>query len=278
MAAVWEGPDDGDESDSIETRFGVATLAIDVRAATTTMSMPTAGLLNPLTGQPTIGPLAILIDDVGGIVNSYLAGPHEWPVTSELSMELAPDAASIIHADPDVPVLASASPQGPKGNSALSLCTITHGETVIGLGTVRSFYVPRPAEMPGYRIDTLTRTSKTSLTELMAVQTRPALDGAHTLAQLADPLLVNAVGSLHGGVAAAGLELVSSAAVNDGRAAAPLHTSSIRVNFLRPFVAGGTSHYVGTAARVGRQTGVADAKAIGNDGRVCLIARITAYR
>jgi uncharacterized protein (TIGR00369 family) len=269
--------DDGDESDSVETRFGIATLATDVGEATTTMSMPVANLVNPFTGLPTIGPLAVLIDDVGGIVNSYLAGPHEWPVTSELSMELVPEAAEIVHADPQVPVLATAYTQGPKGNTALSLCGITHGKTVIGCGTVRSFYVPRPATMPGYRVDTLTRTPATSLAELMAVRTGSTVDGSYALAQSADPLLVNAVGSLHGGVATAGLELVASAAINRGRTEAALHTASVRVNFLRPYVAGGTSHYVGSAVRVGRRTGVADAKAIGDDGRVCLTARVTAY-
>jgi uncharacterized protein (TIGR00369 family) len=269
-------PGDGEESDNVETRFGIATLAADMRTATTTMSMPIAGLLNPLTGLPTVGPLAILIDDVGGIVNSYRAEPREWPVTSELAMEMAPEAVSLIQADPHVPVLATARAEGPKGRTALSTCTITHDGAVIGCGTVRSFYVSRPT-MPGHRVDQLVRLPSTSLADLMAVRARDTAGDTHLLEQSADPLLVNAVGSLHGGVAAAGLELVASAAVNHHRAGSALHSSSLRVNYLRPFHAGGTSHYTGTAVRVGRQTGVADASAIADDGRVCLIARLTAY-
>jgi acyl-coenzyme A thioesterase PaaI-like protein len=52
----------------------------------------------------------------------------------------------------------------------------------------------------------------------------------------------------------------------------------LRVNFLRQFLAGEQSRYVGTALRVGRRSGVADATAIGADGKVAIIARLTAYR
>jgi uncharacterized protein (TIGR00369 family) len=86
------------------------------------------------------------------------------------------------------------------------------------------------------------------------------------------------IGIVHGGVSAAALELVASAAVNAGRAEHPLQTASLRVNYLRQFRAGGESRYEGTALRVGRSSGVADAKAIGDDGKVALLARLTAYR
>jgi hypothetical protein len=35
---------------------------------------------------------------------------------------------------------------------------------------------------------------------------------------------------------------------------------------------------VGTALRVGRSSGIADAQAIGEDGKVAITARLTAYR
>jgi acyl-coenzyme A thioesterase PaaI-like protein len=50
------------------------------------------------------------------------------------------------------------------------------------------------------------------------------------------------------------------------------------VNFLRPFFAGADSRYEGTPVRVGRNTAVGDAQAIGDDGKVALTARVTAYR
>jgi len=52
----------------------------------------------------------------------------------------------------------------------------------------------------------------------------------------------------------------------------------LRVNFLRQFFSSGQSRYVGTALRVGKRSGVADAQAVGADGEVALVARVTAYR
>ena len=52
----------------------------------------------------------------------------------------------------------------------------------------------------------------------------------------------------------------------------------LRVNFLRQFFSGDQSRYVGTALRVGRRSGVAEAQAIGADGEIALVARVTAYR
>jgi acyl-coenzyme A thioesterase PaaI-like protein len=50
------------------------------------------------------------------------------------------------------------------------------------------------------------------------------------------------------------------------------------VNFLRPFFAGDQSRYAGTQLRVGRRSAVGDAQAIGDDGKVAITARVTAYR
>jgi len=81
-----------------------------------------------------------------------------------------------------------------------------------------------------------------------------------------------------------GLELVGSAAVDVDRvadtdgAAAHFRTASLRVNFLRPFHGGARARYLATPLHVGRSSGVAEAQAIGHDGRVALVARLTAYR
>jgi acyl-coenzyme A thioesterase PaaI-like protein len=73
------------------------------------------------------------------------------------------------------------------------------------------------------------------------------------------------------------LELVGSAAVNEGRDDQPLNTASLRVNFLRQFHSGPQSRYEGTALRVGRSSGVAEARAVDADGKVAIMARLTAY-
>ena len=84
-------------------------------------------------------------------------------------------------------------------------------------------------------------------------------------------------GIVHGGVSSAGLELVGSAALHHEQQT-PLRTASIRVNFLRPFIAGAQSVYEATALRIGRTSAVADAAALGPDRRPAVIARVTGYR
>jgi acyl-coenzyme A thioesterase PaaI-like protein len=82
---------------------------------------------------------------------------------------------------------------------------------------------------------------------------------------------------VHGGVSAMALELVASAAINAGRDEHALRTASLRVNFIRQFRGSPESRYVGTALRVGRRSGIGEAQAIGPDGQVAIVARLTAY-
>jgi uncharacterized protein (TIGR00369 family) len=119
-----------------------------------------------------------------------------------------------------------------------------------------------------------------SLADRMAVRVAESGGAAKVLVQDSDPVLNNSLGIVHGGVSAMALELVGSAAVNDGRDDQPLHTASLRVNFLRQFRTfpdGPESRYEGTALRVGRSSGVAEARAVDATGKPAIIARITAY-
>ena len=111
----------------------------------------------------------------------------------------------------------------------------------------------------------------------MAVRVAESGGAAKVLMQLSDPVLNNSLGIVHGGVSAMALELVASAAVNAGREDQPLRTASLHVNFMRQFRSGPESRYVGTTLRVGRSSGIGDAQAIGPDGQVAIIARLTAY-
>ncbi len=179
--------------------------------------------------------------------------------------------------DFDGPVLATAHALGPLGATSLGICTLTYGGKVIGGGTVRSFFIDADDVVPQYRSETLRRSTETTFADLMAANV--ADGGAVTvLAQRVDPNLNNDIDIVHGGVAAAGLELAASAAVNRDRSDGLLQTASLRVNFLRPFFAGDKSRYEGTRLRVGRSTAVGDAQAIGDDGKVAITARVTAYR
>lgn len=259
--------------DSIQVRFGIDYHAADPAAATASMSMPMARYRNPLTGAPTLGPLAILIDAAAGIVNHYRRRPGQWTVSSELSMDLSLGDIG----DLDGPVLATAHAFGPLGATSLGICTLTYDGIVIGGGTVRSFFIDADVGDPEWPAETLDLTPETPIADRMAVHVAPDTDG-HVLMQRVDPNLNNDIDIVHGGVAAAGLEFAASAAINHGRLDEPLQTASLRVNFLRPFFAGTESRYVGTPLRIGRGSAVGDAQAIGDDGKVALTARVTAYR
>lgn len=258
-------------------RFGIDTFESTVAVPggeQVTATLPGHGLTNPLTGLPTAAPLAMLLDHVGGLANHLRRGDGEWTVSTELSMELAPEAADLIAAD-ETPVTGRARPVGGKGPTAMVLCEFSIGDVVIGTGSVRSFYITA-SDFTDPPADPEHLVRRTGLAEMMAVATDPAEPAV--LRQLADPVLNNSLGVVHGGVAATGLELVASAAVNTGRGDAPLRTGSLRVNFLRRLVAGGECRYTATASHVGRNTGVADAQAFGADGRLALSARFTGYR
>ena len=263
---------------SVLSRFSVTTIEQDFDECTVVASMPLGGMRNPLTGQPSIAGLAILVDDAAGRVNFFRCGRGQWTVSSELTVEITPSAVDSLLGSPDEPVIASAWPVGPPGSPMLSICTLTHCGTVIGGGTVHTVPLGSGPDGPIRRgKDPLTGNREATLAQLMALDPLPVQDGTHRLHQQPDPMINNLIGIVHGGVSSAGLELVASAAINHEQDD-PLRTASIRVNFLRPFIAGAQSVYEGTALRIGRSMAVADARAVGDDGKVAIAARITGYR
>jgi uncharacterized protein (TIGR00369 family) len=259
--------------DSIQVRFGISYLESRPAEAIAALTMPMERFRNPFTGAPTVGPLAILVDAAAGIVNHYRRRPGQWTVSSELSMDLSLDGVGHL----DGPVLATAHAFGPLGATSLGICTLTYRGMVIGGGTVRSFFIDAEDVVPQRRSETLRRSAEATFADLIAVHVVDR-DCGPVLAQRVDGNLNNDIDIVHGGVAAAGLELAASAAVNQDRTDDLLQTASLRVNFLRPFFAGSESRYEGTPLRVGRNTGVGDAQAVGDDGKVAITARVTAYR
>lgn len=263
--------------DSPLGRMGVETF--EDSALRCVASIPVARLLNPLNGMPTLATTAMLVDHAGGLLNHRRRGPSEWTVSSELSLELTPNAATLIAAVPDVPVFATARPFGAKGASALGVCELTVGTEVVATASVRSFYISGVESSLTDWPDGPTEGERPeSLAEQMAVRVAEDAGASKVLVQSDDPVLNSSMSSVHGGVSAAALELVASAALNDGRTETPLNTASLRVNYLRPLRSGPASAYVGTVLRGGRGSGVSQAEAIGDDGAVALVARLTAYR
>ena len=263
---------------SVIRRFAITTLERDLSQFTVVGAMPVGGMCNPFTGLPTVAGLAVLVDDVAGRVNYDRCGRGQWTVSSELAVEMSPGAIDSILAGPDEPVVASARPVGHTGATLLAICTLTHRGAVIGGGTVRTMPITGgPDEPTGRGNDPVKRTPETSLAQLMAVEPMLADDGTYRLHQRPDPMINNLIGIVHGGVSSAGLELVAAAAINHEQAE-PFRTASIRINFLRPFFAGAQSVYEGTALRIGRTSAIADSRAVGDDGKTSVIARVTGYR
>jgi uncharacterized protein (TIGR00369 family) len=258
-------------------RFGIQTL--DEGATTCVATLPIHDMVNPITGIPSLGPLAVLLDHVGGLVNHYRRADGEWTVSSELALEVGPDAAPVLAAAGTTPVVGTGRPLGARTATALTECRFYVGDVLIGSGTVRSFYIESPATFSEAPVDAGSMEPRSGLEATTSLgQGRIGSDGTVVLPQLSDRVLENSIGVIHGGIASTGLEVAASAAVNAGRPGDPLTTASLRVNFLRQFVAGDQSRYEAAVLRVGRRTGVADAQAVGADGRVAITARLTAYR
>ena len=256
-------------------RFGIETH--EDAAARVVATIPVRGLVNPITGAPTVAPLAMLLDYAGGLANHCRKGDDEWTVSTELSLEVVPEATEIVAAHQG-PVVAHARQVAHNTRTALAIAEFSCGDVVIGIGTVRSFYIDG-ATFTDFPADPVHLTRKTGLAEMMAVHPGSGGgDASAALRQAADPVLNNSLGVVHGGVAATGLELVANAGVNAGLDGAPLRTGSLRVNYLRRLLAGNDSRYEATALRVGRSTATASAQAVGADGRQALTGHYTAYR
>jgi uncharacterized protein (TIGR00369 family) len=218
---------------------------------------PIRDMVNPVTGLPSLASLAMLLDHIGGVVNFRRQATDEWTVSSELALEASPDAAAVIAAAGDALVLGTSLPLGAKTATALAECVFRIGDAVIASGTVRSFYIESPETFADSPLDAGSMLARSGLAAKSNVGRARTEGTTVVLPQRSDRVLENSMGVIHGGVAAAGLEMAASAAVNAGRTEDPLTTASLRVNFLRPFLSSDESCYRATPLRVGRRTGVA---------------------
>lgn len=255
-------------------RFGIETATEETDGCVA--SMPVAGMVNPFTGAPTLAPLALLVDHVGGLMNHLRRTPDEWTVSSELSLDVAPSAAAALSSAPAEPVVGVSRPVGDRSTVTVAVCELTHCDVVIGTATVRSFLIESPGGVGGWPDFPAGDAEMPGLAEKMAVHVGSD-DQATVLMQSADPVLNNSIGIVHGGVSVIGLGLVAEAALHAQPGAGSLQLASVRANYLRPFHSGPQSRYVGSVLRVGRRSGVAEAQAVGGEGKPAIVARVTAY-
>ncbi len=157
----------------------------------------------------------MLVDHIGGLVNHHRRGPGDWTVSSELSLELAPDTLAQLAWAPEVPVIGTGRPCGQKGPNGLGLCEFTHCDAVVATATVRSFYIQAPGHLAPFPDGPTGPLPPGSLADRMAVRVAESGGAAKVLVQDPDPVLSNSLRVVHGVVSAMALELVGSAAFND---------------------------------------------------------------
>jgi hypothetical protein len=133
-------------------------------------SIPAGGMINPLTGVPTVAALAMLVDHIGGLVNHHRRGPGEWTVSSELSLELAPNALAQLASAPEVPVIGTGRPCWRNDPNALGLCEFTHRDSVVVTATVRSFHIQPPGHLAPFPDGPTGPLQPGSLADRMAVR------------------------------------------------------------------------------------------------------------
>lgn len=260
-------------------RFHIDVVDADCRTVTVTMTSSLEGMYNPVTGAPTVGPLGLLVDAVGGLVNHLRRGTDEWTVTTELAYELSAGAGMLAALESGATITATGRAVGPKGADSLTLCTLNCGRVTIGTATVRSYFIRGKEVDTSEPEEALELTAATSLADRLAVRSSTSREGETVLVQRQDPMLLNALGIVNGGIASTALELIASAvAKGNPDRRLPLLTKSFRVSFLRPLLAGGHPRYRAAAVRLGNATGFVDAQAVNDDGQVAVSARLTAYR
>ncbi len=279
MTETHEASNDLDKLSTVQCRFGIQRTSIDRRNSLATMEMPLTGLWDPETEEPTLAPLAVLVDAVGGTVNHLPYEQKFWTVSTELSLIMTPGVDWALAKS----VRATAALIRADDSMALSRCQIYAGSTLLGEGSVRSLTIPAgvvPQTPPPPFSDDDTGTRR-ALSQRLALSLRSVGDGAAVLAQEWNPLLTNVIGTVHGGVVAAALELAGTTAVNAGQVP-QFRTSSMTVHFLAALAGSERNRaeamYEASVIHKGRRSAVIDARARGADGRVATIARLNAYR
>ncbi|MCW2909151.1 MAG: hypothetical protein JWL68_3940 [Actinomycetia bacterium] len=238
--------------------------------------MRTGPWMRGCNAGPCAGSLGVFLDDLLG--NALLAGRPEdyWPVSTELSIDLAapPPADGSVLTGQGWPV--SLEPGGALGQGTVTDST----GAVIATATTRARYLPAPQNLPGgpgpgsAPPSPDDPASPESTMALLGAVARHG-DGAVILTVPGSDDFANPMGNTHGGILLCAAEIAGSLALHAD--ASPLQTSSIRVIYARSVPATDTITYTAEVLHRGRTLGVAQVTARGASGKTCAIATITAH-
>ena len=222
------------------------------------------------------GSLGVFLDDLLG--NALLAGRPEdyWPVSTELSIDLAaplPLDGSMLTGQ-GWPVSLE-----PGGGLSQGTVTDTSG-ALIATATTRERFLPaRRALLTGTGADGARSARddeagpESAMTLLGAVARREEDVVIVTVPGSGD--FANPMGNTHGGILLCAAEITGSLALHAD--ASPLQTASIRVVYVRSVPVTDTITYTAEVLHRGRTLGVAQVTARGGSGKTCAVATITAH-
>jgi uncharacterized protein (TIGR00369 family) len=222
------------------------------------------------------GSLGVFLDDLLG--NALLGGRPEnyWPVSTELSIDLAaplpPDGSALTGQGWPV----SLEPGG-----GLSQGTVTDSSgALIATATTRERFLPAPrALLTGSGPDGTppipdNSAAPESTMALLGAVARHG-DGAVIVTVPGSDDFANPMGNTHGGILLCAAEIAGSLALHAD--ASPLQTASIRVVYVRSVPVTDTITYTAQVLHRGRTLGAAQVTARGASGKTCALAMITGH-
>jgi uncharacterized protein (TIGR00369 family) len=232
--------------------------------------------------RPCAGSLGVFLDDLLG--NALLGSRPEnyWPVSTELSIDLA----APLPLDGSV-LTGQGWPVSLEPGGALGQGSVRDGSgATVATATTRARYLPAPRSLPGGPgpgdepgpwaappvADDFSGPDST-MALLGAVPRREGRAVILTVPGSDD--FGNPMRNTHGGILLCAAEITGSLALHAD--ASPLRTASIRVVYVRSVPVAGTITYTAEVLHRGRTLGVAQVIARGGSGKTCAVATITAH-
>jgi len=219
--------------------------------------------------------LGILVDDILGFTLWDHRGERTGLVTADLSVDFLTPTGWVgpeLHADGRVVTVTEDGGVGAteiRDADGTLIATGTAWGNFVDGGADRSTGVVRPIATAG-------SIPAASASPLVRIGGRfDDTDGARLVVP-PNPALANKLGVMHGGIQASAIDLVGNAAVSTPDA--PMHTASMRINFLRPAPVDADVVFTAEVIRSGRSVAVARVTSTGGDGRVCAVATVTCRR
>jgi uncharacterized protein (TIGR00369 family) len=223
-------------------------------------SMPTGPWLDGPDGQPMLGSLGVLIDNVLGYAIIARRPPEHWSVSTEISMDLLeplPDEGTRIHASARV-VHADAT-----GGVATGEVVDETGR-LLALCRQRGRFVPSGPDPEPILFDLPEDVH--DIETLIGATPRPSGLDVEVIGVLENPMH-----NLHGGITLCAADLAAALAVDDGGPA--LATTSIQITYVRAVPGGSTLTMDASVQHRGRTLGTVEV--VGSvGGRPCTIGRV----